>query len=236
MYALSIDTAANLCSVAISDMRSGASICEVSHDIGRGHAEILMDNISQCMRETGIGYSEIDRVISTVGPGSFTGVRVGLSVARAIALGIKKPVIGISNLEACASHAAQNPTDPSKVIQVLIDARRGEVYSQKFLNGKALDEAGVLKVENITVSKDTILCGSGAEIFANCKQTKFEIAHTLATAPISKIAKLGIEKGTTSSHPEPIYLRGADAKQQQGYAIARQSVTGLAQNPPEITS
>ncbi len=231
MYALSIDTAANLCSVALSDMQSGASICEVSHDIGRGHAEILMDNISQCMREAGVGYSEIDRIISTVGPGSFTGVRVGLSVARAIGLGIKKPVIGISNLEACASYARQNLGDPSKVIHVLIDARRGEVYSQQFKNGEAIDEASVLKVENIAVSEDSVLCGSGAEIFANYKQAKFDIAHTLATAPIAIIAKLGIEKGVTPSRPEPIYLRGADAKQQQGFAIARQ-----IPNSTEITS
>ncbi len=230
MYALSIDTAANLCSVALSDMQSGASICEVSHDIGRGHAEILMDNISQCMREAGVDYSEIDRVISTVGPGSFTGVRVGLSVARAIGLGIRKPVIGVSNLEACASHARQKLSDPSKVIQVMIDARRGEVYSQTFQNGEAMDEAGVLKVEGITASNDIVLCGSGAEIYANYKQTEFDIAHTLATAPIAIIAKLGIEKGATSSHPEPIYLRGADAKQQQGFAIARQ-----IQNSSEIT-
>ncbi len=230
MYALSIDTAANLCSVALSDMQSDASICEVSHDIGRGHAEILMDNISQCMRESDVGYSEIDRIISTVGPGSFTGVRVGLSVARAIGLGIKKPVIGVSNLEACASYARQNLSDPSKIIHVLIDARRGEVYSQQFKNGEALDEARVLKVENIAVSDDKILCGSGAEIYANYMQAEFEIAHTLATAPISIIAKLGIEKDVTSFHPEPIYLRGADAKQQQGFAIKRQT-----QNPSEIT-
>ena len=231
MYALSIDTAANLCSVALSDMRDGVSICEVSHDIGRGHAEILMDNISQCLQEADVGYSEMDRVISTVGPGSFTGVRVGLSVARAIGLGIKKPVIGVSNLEACASYARQNTSDPSKVVHVLIDARRGEVYSQQFKNGEAMDEATVLKVESIIASNDDVLCGSGAEIYANYKQAEFEIAHTLATAPISIIAKLGIEKGLTSSHPEPIYLRGADAKQQQGFAIARQT-----QNLSEITS
>ena len=230
MYALSIDTAANLCSVALSDMNDGTSICEVSHDIGREHAEILMDNISQCMREAEVGYNDFDRVISTVGPGSFTGVRVGLSVARAIGLGIKKPVIGISNLEACASYARQNLVDPSKVIHVLIDARRGEVYSQQFKNGEAMDEAVVLKVENIVASDDNVLCGSGAEIYANHKQLEFEISHTLATAPIAIIAKLGIEKKISASHPEPIYLRGADAKQQQGFAIARQN-----QSPTENT-
>ena len=122
---------------------------------------------------------------------------MGLSVARAIGLGIKKPVIGVSNLEACASYARQNLSDPSKIIHVLIDARRGEVYSQQFKNGEAMDEARRIEGrEVLLLSDDKMYCVVRAlKSMQTFKQAEFEIAHTLATAPISIIAKLGIEKG-----------------------------------------
>ena len=234
MVALSIDTAANICAVALSDLRSKKILAAISDDITRGHAEILMDIIDRCMVQAGVSYKHINKIITTTGPGSFTGVRVGMSAARAIGLGLSKPVVGISNLQACASYASstKNSLDDQQPISVILDARRDEVYFQQFQNTIALDQAIVCTLEDlverddITFCANSILCGSGVTKFMQMDATSnrrgdFEISHHAATAPIEIIAALGLAAPVAQSRPQPLYLRGADAKQQAGFAVPR---------------
>ncbi len=109
MISLAIDTSAHLCAAAVHDLATDAILAEASEDIGRGHAERLMDVISGVLAAAGVEYSGLSRVIVTVGPGSFTGVRVGLATARGIALGLGVDVCGVSVLEAAAEAARQSP-------------------------------------------------------------------------------------------------------------------------------
>ncbi len=234
MAALSIDTAANLCAVAVNDDNSGELLSVVSHDIGRGHAEILMDVIDEAMNQASIGYKDLERIIATIGPGSFTGVRVGMSVGRAIGLGLSIPVVGVSILQASAQYAAQvgNGQNTKKKISVIIDANRDEFYFQPFQNDIPLQDAKICKFSYLLKNHDKqnleniVICGSGAKKFneeavVSNHKANFTIAHQLATAPIESVATIGLAEAIPKMRPEPLYLRGADAKQQQGFAVLR---------------
>ena len=237
MLALSIDTAANLCAVAVSDQASGQILAAISHDIGRGHAEMLMDTIEQCLTQAQKPYSDIDKIITTIGPGSFTGVRVGMAAARAIGLGLSKPVVGISNLQACAAHALQlvdtnGDAKTKQPIWVILDARRDEVYFQQFDGSDPTSKPMVCRIDELVanadfaIGSDVMLCGSGAQLFLSAMageevSANHPIAHHLATAPIEVVASLGMAAAVSEDRPEPLYLRGADAKQQAGFAVSR---------------
>ncbi len=230
MSALSIDTAANICAVAITDRKTGETLASQSLDISRGHAEVLMPMIETCLKQSGLTVSHISLVICTCGPGSFTGVRVGLSTARAIALGLSVPIIGISNLQACALYAAEI-SDSKTPILVLLDARRDQVYVQMFISGKPMDEARICQIDtvyndlNLSEHEDIHYCGSGVSLFFERREKSGSKArnliHDRATSPIGIIAKLGISAPIPDAPPEPIYLRSADAKKQQGFAVQR---------------
>jgi tRNA threonylcarbamoyladenosine biosynthesis protein TsaB len=97
---LGIDTALDACSVAL--VRGRETLAQISEPMTRGQAERLAPMVREVMVQAGVAYADIDRVAVTTGPGSFTGVRVGLSFARALALAISKPCIGVSTLEALA--------------------------------------------------------------------------------------------------------------------------------------
>jgi len=100
MIVLGIDTSLDACSVAI--VRDGETLAHLSETMNRGQAERLAPMAREAAQQAGVTFSQLDRVAVTTGPGSFTGVRVGLSFARALALALNKPCIGVSTLEALA--------------------------------------------------------------------------------------------------------------------------------------
>ena len=100
MIVLAIDSALDACSVAI--VRDGRTLAYLSEQMNRGQAERLAPMVREAAEQASVAFDQIDRVAVTTGPGSFTGVRVGLSFARALALSLDKPCIGVSTLEALA--------------------------------------------------------------------------------------------------------------------------------------
>ena len=103
MLILAIDTALDACAAAVVDTRNAKVIAQESQAMKRGHAEALMPLIARVMKEAGTGFAALDRIAATTGPGSFTGLRVGLSAARGIALAAAKPVVGVTTLTAYAA-------------------------------------------------------------------------------------------------------------------------------------
>src|SRR3979411_2843690 len=128
MLILAIDTALDACAAAVLDTEAGRLIAQESQAMKRGHAEALMPLIARVIEQSGIGFAGLDRIAVTTGPGSFTGLRVGLSAARGIALAANKPVVGLTTLTAYAAPVvARNSEQP--VISA-IDARHDHVYFQ----------------------------------------------------------------------------------------------------------
>jgi tRNA threonylcarbamoyladenosine biosynthesis protein TsaB len=128
MLILAIDTALDACAAGVLDTRAGRLIAHESLPMKRGHAEALMPLIARVMRQSGIGFADLHRIAVTTGPGSFTGLRVGLSAARGLALAASKPVVGLTTLTAYAAPVvSENAGAP---IVCAIDARHDHVYFQ----------------------------------------------------------------------------------------------------------
>src|SRR3982751_2206077 len=137
MRVLAIDTALGACAAAVLDSQAGAILASESVGMLRGHAEAVMPMIARVMDAARCEFAELDRVAVTVGPGSFTGLRVGISAARGIALASAKPAIGLSTLSAFAApHVAARS---ERTIIAVIDARNEQVYFHVFAaNGKTI--------------------------------------------------------------------------------------------------
>src|SRR4051812_43974536 len=129
MRVLAIDTALGACSAAVLDTERGG-LTEESVPMERGHAEALMPLIARVMAQAKMKFADLERIAVTTGPGSFTGLRVGISAARGISLASKKPAIGLTTLSAYAApYIHQDDTMP---VTVAIDARHDHVYLQIF--------------------------------------------------------------------------------------------------------
>ncbi|MGC2781794.1 MAG: tRNA (adenosine(37)-N6)-threonylcarbamoyltransferase complex dimerization subunit type 1 TsaB, partial [Bradyrhizobium sp.] len=128
MLILAIDTALDHCAAAVLDTDSAAMRAQETLRMQRGHAEALMPLIARVMRQSGAGFHELDRIAVTTGPGSFTGLRVGLSAARGIALAAHKPVVGVTTLSAYAAPVVSE--DGASPVISAIDARHDQVYYQ----------------------------------------------------------------------------------------------------------
>src|SRR6476646_885543 len=130
MRVLAIDTALGACSAAVLDTAAGAVIASETLAMVRGHAEAVMPLVARVMDAAGLEFALLDRVAVTTGPGSFTGLRVGIAAARGIALAAAKPAIGLTTFAGFAApHIAH---DDKTAIAVAIDARHQHVYLQIF--------------------------------------------------------------------------------------------------------
>src|SRR5690348_3110585 len=128
MRILAIDTALEVCAAAVLDTAHGAILARESIAMTRGHAEALMPMIARVMAASGGTFDALDRIAVTVGPGSFTGLRVGIAAARGLALAAKRPAVGLTTLSAYAAPiVGRSGTAP--VISA-IDARHDHVYFQ----------------------------------------------------------------------------------------------------------
>jgi len=217
MLILAIDTALDACAAAVLDTDKGKVIAQESAAMKRGHAEALMPLIAQVMKQSGIAFAALDRVAATTGPGSFTGLRVGLSAARGIALAASKPVVGITTLSAYAApHVSEHGEHP---IISAIDARHDHVYLQVVTgHGEALVTPRVAPVaEALAASRfgAPLLVGNAATMLAE-RWPKDALApvkvEQQAAADIVWIAWLAAAVDPTVAKPRPFYLRAPDAK------------------------
>ena len=103
MRVLAMDTALGACSAAVLDTVYGGIIAAVSQPMARGQAEALMPLVQRVMNDASLAFADIDRIAVTTGPGSFTGLRVGIAAARGIALAAGRPIVGLTTLAAYAA-------------------------------------------------------------------------------------------------------------------------------------
>lgn len=231
MSILAIDTAASLCAACVLDARAGERGREVL-DLGKGHAERLMAVIDAALKRSGSTFADLSGIAVSVGPGSFTGVRVGVATARGLALALKIPAVGVTTLEALAGEARE--VHPGRPVIAAIDAGRGQIYAAAFSpGGRPATEPAVLEIDRaIGLVADsgatTVLAGSAARMLAEAARRAFEIAAEGATADIGVYARFGAERlaggaPEAGRKPKPLYLRAADAKPQTGFALPRRT-------------
>jgi len=193
---LAIDTAAPRLQLGLllADGRVDVSVDEIA----TGHAELIFGRIAELLARNGLDYADLARVVTTTGPGSFTGLRIGLSAARGIGLARGIPVVGVSSL-AALSLGADGPST------VLLDARRGEAYFQTFAGpAQPVTQGDLLPM---AIAQAAILPGTA-----------------LITSPfidIAALARHGATLDPAGNPPEPNYIRDADAKPQTAARIER---------------
>lgn len=208
MKLIVIDTALGLCTagvfaVAGEEVRALAVRSEV---MTKGHQERLGGLMRDALAEAG-GVSEVARIGVTVGPGSFTGLRVGLSFAQGLGEALGLPVIGLSTLDALAASAAEEGD-----LAALIDARRGQVYARLWRNGAPTGPAQALSLEmaeaRVGELDRPLLVGNGAPLFAEALPTA-RITPLPGPAPeaLARLAARAAEDAGAS----PLYLRAPDA-------------------------
>ena len=220
MLILAIDTALDACAAAVLDTSTSQLIAQESLPMKRGHAEALMPLIARVMKASGVAFVALDRIAVTTGPGSFTGLRVGLSAARGIGLAADRPVVGLATLTAYAAPVvAQNAAQP--VISA-IDARHDHVYFQVVSgDGSSLVLPRVSPIEEALDAARfgaPHLVGNAAEILSQRWPADAAPPFRVDSQPapdITWVAWLGAAVSPDASPARPYYLRAPDARPSQ---------------------
>jgi len=139
---LAIDTATEVLALALC--RDGSVLAEASIDAGRSHLELLLPQVQRMLDENGMSITDVRGLAVGVGPGTFSGLRVGIATARALSQALEAPLAGFSTLEALALELTRNdPANTSPVVMPLIDAKRGQVFAQLFRKSGAGDVTAI---------------------------------------------------------------------------------------------
>lgn len=227
MLTLAFDTSSKTVAVAI--LRDDVILYDAIINIDLNHSEVLLSAIDYACLQTRIKIPEIDLFACTIGPGSFTGLRIGVSTLKGLMLATEKPAVGISSLAALALNVGKS----SKIICSSMDAGRGQVYTSLYRyneNGlldqisteKAVDPRGIVH----HYEEEMIFVGDGAIIYSGMinkiKTNKINIASAAQQyIHASSVGILGREKYNRNEllNDEtlvPVYLRSADARVKKG--------------------
>jgi tRNA threonylcarbamoyl adenosine modification protein YeaZ len=212
--------------MAVYDATARATVASESVVMAKGHAEALAPMVQRVMRQVEGGFPTVGRVAVCVGPGSFTGIRIGLAMGRAIGVALDVPVVGVSSLVAFAGPLLADPKPG--VIIAAIDANHGQVYFQLFEpSGRPLFAPRVAKLRDAVrlLGGGTVrLCGNAAPIIAD-ETTRlggdFDSSQATPFPDIISIAQAGLALDPVSAPPRPIYIKLPDAQPGQSAKIAR---------------
>lgn len=226
MKILAVDTATGSLSVAIMD--AGSLCTEITRSTGETHARHLMTLVDTALNLSGMSVADLDAFAVTIGPGTFTGLRIGLSSVQGMATATSKPMAGISSLDALAAQAAPSSQGAGYLVCAMLDARRQEVYGGLFRTGGQavvpVSEPRVGSPEALVdeIEEPCFLVGSGALLYQNVLREKladrFTLAppnaHTIRGETIARLALATFENNTAPVNRvlQPLYLRKSDAE------------------------
>lgn len=224
MRLLAFDTAGPAISGAAG--QDGALLSTRRELPGRGQAERILPMLGEVLAEAGWAWSAIELVVVTEGPGNFTGLRTGIGVARALALALDCPVLGIGTLELLAEAGAARAPGNARPIHAVLDARRGELYAQRFAADRSPLSPPALVPATEPLADGAaprLLVGDAAALQAvrgPCDDGVIEVApdaRYLAAAAWRRLAS-GAERGARAM-PKPVYLRRPDARLGAGASL-----------------
>lgn len=227
MKILAIDTALDACQAAVFDSEDEKLLAILSRDMRRGHAEALIPIIADTMQVAGLGYADLDRIATTVGPGSYTGLRVGISAAKGLALATGKPTVGITSLAALSAPLIAE--DPAVPVVAAIDARHGNIYFHMAGAGQRIllsaRHASLDDAINTITSGPVRITGPAAELLASRWPRHIGTAPAAvdvrAKPSIEWIARLAALTDPVRSPAKPLYLRAPDVTPQISHQISR---------------
>jgi tRNA threonylcarbamoyladenosine biosynthesis protein TsaB len=204
---LAVDTALGACSAGVLD---GETI--LAHqfvEMARGHAEALAPMVQDVMAKAGVAFPQLDRLAVTTGPGTFTGQRVGLAFMRGLRVALKKPLTGITTLEAMAA-ATKSPRAAA-----IHDAKREEAYLLLWENGQTVLAPLVLPfveaIEKIRAFGVCALAGTGAAYASDQLGSAYSLTDIRQPDAVW-VARLALQRPAPDTAPAPLYLRAPDAK------------------------
>ena len=206
---LALDACLGACSVAVID--GDRVLAARSEPMWRGHQERLASMAQQTVSDAGLAFSDLSRVSVTVGPGSFTGLRVGLAFAKGLGLALNIPVVGVGSLAALAEGR-------TGLVLAAADARRGQVYWQAFDGAAALSPPAVSAIEDAAAffpDGPQLIVGPGAPLlaasFPHAQIVAIDAPDPAGVARLARNAPVGAA---------PVYLRAPDAKLPGGIDLA----------------
>lgn len=226
---LALDAAGTACSSAV--WRDGAVAAQCFEKMSRGQSERLVPMADEVMKQAGLEYAQLDAVAVTLGPGGFTGVRIGLATARAFALALNRPVMGVSNFEAVA--AAVTPDEcAGRSLAVVLDAKRADLYVQAFTLHDQMDSESPFPARSEALSPPVallpdeletylpggplLLIGDAAEVASvslRAAGRSVEVSKGRGYADAALVAALAAMRplpDETAPAPAPLYLRAPD--------------------------
>ncbi len=226
MKILAIDTTMQACSVAVLD----TSIHPLKphyqfEDINTNHAENIVPMMQSVMDQTKLRYNELSKIAVTYGPGAFTGVRIGMALAKGLALGLSVELSGFSSLHVMAQQASELKSqlklpDIEQII-VATDAKRGELYCQLFDNkGHVTHPPKAIAINDFNSNlndKPSLIVGNGTphiEKLNNIQNKKWHFAAPNLLPNAKYLCTLAAKEEGTIAPFKPLYLREPDAKVQ----------------------
>ena len=226
MRILAIDTALGACSACVLEAGTDRPLASEQLAMDRGHAEALMPLVERVMKQVDGGFASLGRVAVTVGPGSYTGLRVGVSAARAIAFAAAIPVVGVTTVAAFAAPLIGR--EPGRVVAAALDAKHGQVWFQALSSeGKplvSLRQVSYRDAARAIGAGPVSLVGSSGLAVANEAGAFGLDALVLddAKAPdIAWVARLGLIADPDSAPPRPLYLKAPETTPQDKARLPR---------------
>lgn len=214
MKLLAFDTAMAACSVAVIDTGHPLPLAQRFVAMERGHAEAVAPMVADAMAVAGITFRELDRIAVTTGPGTFTGLRIGLSLARGFGVALNIPVAGIDSLTAIACNLREGP------LLVAADARKDEVYASLFddqLRCVRSPAVMALTAAAADVAPETRVIGTAADMVITASGRSDLIRAMAGDLPVAaNFAAYAAGLPEPVAPPAPLYLRSPDAKPQAG--------------------
>ncbi len=205
MIFLALETTHEACSVGLVEEQK--VLCEKILKIQRGHAEVLMPMIQEVLQKERLDFSDLTRIAVSVGPGSFTGVRVGVACANGLALASGLPVLGVSVLEAMA-FKTMKLFPQTKRLNVVLETKRDDFYFQTFEKGQPSSQACAKTAEEIKAFHQDVFVGNALERL----QRDIGKLKTLDIEMVSAcdIAFFAQNKTLEKKYAHPLYLREAE--------------------------
>ena len=218
MIILALESSALSCGAAVS--ADGKLISECFMNTGLTHSETLLPLVDTVLKNASLTVNDVDLIAVSTGPGSFTGLRIGVGTAKGLALGAGKKCVGVSTLKALC----YNVSAPDILISPIMDAKRGEVYNAlyKFKEGKLTEICSMraLPLSDLLseINEDVIFVGDGVNVFkAQIKEALGEKAHfapdNLVFERASSVAAAALEEEPVSANDlVPRYIRKSQAE------------------------